>query len=295
MDSPPESPRTVVAVADIERPGQNNVLFPWKLHEMLKTSVTDNREKIVSWLPHGNAFKVHNVPEFVGTILPAFFKQTKYKSFQRQLNLWGFERIQNGPEKGAYYHDQFLRDDPGLCRHLTRQRARKFSAAMAAAAADATADADTPVAPSKVPSDAKAASTKKAPASKKPSAAKKPSAPAPPLVLNVGKTTSKLPRKVSEASLGALDVLMDKFDVYYQDPLDLAEFEGFTFHLLEQDRYEELNLEFKFKPTVQPQTPEEEGSNAQELLLELEQGVFGIPKTMFDVTGHDKIPAALSV
>lgn len=291
MDSPPPSPRTVV-VADLDRPGQVNVLFPWKLHDMLKTSVAADKESVVAWLPHGKAFKVYNVPEFVAGILPSFFKQTKYKSFQRQLNLWGFERIQNGPEKGAYYHPQFLRDDPGLCKHLTRQRAKKFSAV-------AVADAEDQEAPSEVPSDDKAASTKKAltpkklPLPKVAARAKKSSAATPETVLSVGKSTKKISRKVSEESLEAFDVLMDKLDAYYQDPLDLAEFEGFTFHLLEQDRYEELNMEFK--PVVKPQKPDDDGNNAQDLLLELEQGVFGIPKTVFDMRGPDNMLPPMSV
>ena len=138
----PRSPRSVVS--NLERPsssssssasssqnGGNTILFPWKLHEMLRNCVTEGKDNIVSWLPEGNAFKVHKVPDFVSKILPMYFKQTKYKSFQRQLNLWGFERLTSGPDKGAYYHDQFLRDDPDLCSKLTRQRARKPGAAAA--------------------------------------------------------------------------------------------------------------------------------------------------------------------
>jgi hypothetical protein len=109
-----------------QSPQQGNVLFPWKLHEMLRDCEQEGNSHIVAWLPDGKAFKVQKASEFVAKILPSYFKQTKYKSFQRQLNLWGFERMtQNGQEKGAYFHKNFLRDQPSLCRFLSRQRAKK--------------------------------------------------------------------------------------------------------------------------------------------------------------------------
>lgn len=101
-----------------------HVLFPWRLREMLDECENEGKSDIVSWLPDGKAFKVHNVSVFVSTILPSYFKQTKYKSFQRQLNLWGFERITRaGTEKGAYFHQKFLKSQPDLCRFLKRERA----------------------------------------------------------------------------------------------------------------------------------------------------------------------------
>jgi hypothetical protein len=78
-----------------------NVRFPWKVHAMLTVAEEDDLERIVSWLPNGRSFKVHNQERIVKEILPRFFKQTKYKSFQRQLNLWGFKRITAGYCKGA--------------------------------------------------------------------------------------------------------------------------------------------------------------------------------------------------
>ena len=60
--------------------------FPLKLHQLLNTAHDEGLEWIVSWSPQGNGFKVHKVKEFVSDILPRFFiRQTKYKSFQRQL------------------------------------------------------------------------------------------------------------------------------------------------------------------------------------------------------------------
>ena len=103
--------------------GTNTLLFPWKLHDMLQTVERDGQDDVVSWLPDGKSFKVHDTNTFVNEIMPKHFKQTKYKSFQRQLNLWGFKRItkSNGPDKGAYSHPQFLKGQKSLCRHLCRQ------------------------------------------------------------------------------------------------------------------------------------------------------------------------------
>lgn len=66
---------------------------------------------IVSWLPHGRSFLVHNAKKMESEVLPRFFKQTKIKSFLRQLNKWGFKRItaKKGVDEGSYYHEYFLR------------------------------------------------------------------------------------------------------------------------------------------------------------------------------------------
>ena len=44
----------------------------------------DGMGSVVSWLPDGKAFKVHDPKVFVERILPTYFNQSKYKSFQRQ-------------------------------------------------------------------------------------------------------------------------------------------------------------------------------------------------------------------
>jgi hypothetical protein len=79
-------------------------------------------KSIVSWQPHGRAFTVHKSKEFVTLIMPQFFNQTKYASFQRQLNLYGFSRLTHGPDKGAYYHSCFIRGERNLCRRMNRQK-----------------------------------------------------------------------------------------------------------------------------------------------------------------------------
>ena len=96
--------------------------FPWKLHDMLDSMADKGDDSIVCWQPHGRAFMVHKPKEFVAQIMSHFFNQTKYASFQRQLNLYGFSRLSHGLDKGAYYHKCFVRGQRNLCRGMIRQK-----------------------------------------------------------------------------------------------------------------------------------------------------------------------------
>ena len=100
--------------------------FPVKLFNLL--AIVDLYEtdlaSIISWQPHGRCFRVHDQKKAEELILPRFFKQRLYSSFRRQLNLWGFTRL-NQPnfDGGAYYHEMFLRSKPFLCRIIGRSGA----------------------------------------------------------------------------------------------------------------------------------------------------------------------------
>ncbi|CAJ1959698.1 unnamed protein product [Cylindrotheca closterium] len=99
--------------------------FPLKLHEMLAWSEREGYQSIVSWLPgtNTNAFKVHKKEAFVTQVMPKFFKQTQYKSFIRQLNLWDFERIvESSPNKGGYTHALFVKGNPIICKEMRRTK-----------------------------------------------------------------------------------------------------------------------------------------------------------------------------
>jgi hypothetical protein len=102
--------------------GNRGFQFPFKLHEMLAVVKAEGKEAILSWQPHGRAFRVHNRELFIEVIMPRFFKQTKYKSYQRQLHLWGFKRIVQGEDGGAYFHPHFLRGQPSHCKYMCRQK-----------------------------------------------------------------------------------------------------------------------------------------------------------------------------
>ncbi|CAJ1954840.1 unnamed protein product [Cylindrotheca closterium] len=93
--------------------------FPLKLHSMLEAVQSEGLEHIVSWQPHGRCFVVHDAKKFVA-ILEQHFKISKVSSFQRQLNLYGFQRLTKGQDKGGYYHELFLRGKIFLSQNIQR-------------------------------------------------------------------------------------------------------------------------------------------------------------------------------
>ena len=70
--------------------------------------------------PHGRCFVMHKPKEFVVEVMPLHFRQSKITSFQRQMNLYGFNRITKGSDRGGYYHELFLRHKAFLCGMMVR-------------------------------------------------------------------------------------------------------------------------------------------------------------------------------
>lgn len=86
---------------DRRRKGRTGT-FPQKLHQMLSDLEAQGQEgaDIASFLAHGRAFAIHKPRDFVKTVMPKYFRMSRFSSFQRQLNLYDFQRITDGPDKG---------------------------------------------------------------------------------------------------------------------------------------------------------------------------------------------------
>eukprot|EP00546_Thalassionema_frauenfeldii_P009528 CAMPEP_0178908700 /NCGR_PEP_ID=MMETSP0786-20121207/8068_1 /TAXON_ID=186022 /ORGANISM="Thalassionema frauenfeldii, Strain CCMP 1798" /LENGTH=218 /DNA_ID=CAMNT_0020580631 /DNA_START=259 /DNA_END=915 /DNA_ORIENTATION=+ len=106
--------------------------FPYRLHMLLSQAKELGVDNILSWHPSGTKFVIYNQGDFVTKILPTVFSQTKFASFRRQLNAYGFERELN-PNKSSdsasfliYSHIHFKRDDPQSCKTIPRRRKNQF-------------------------------------------------------------------------------------------------------------------------------------------------------------------------
>jgi hypothetical protein len=100
----------------------NTMAFPSKLYAMLEDAEGLGFSCVVSWQPGGRSFNVHDQESFSNSIMQAYFSQTKFKSFQRQLNIYGWKKVQLGPNKGGYEHKNFVRGQPELCELILRKK-----------------------------------------------------------------------------------------------------------------------------------------------------------------------------
>jgi len=91
--------------------------FPVKLYALLSQPQLSN---VITWMPHGRSWKVLNQRAFETAVLPVFFESDNYHSFNRVINAWSFRRKSNGPDRGSYFHELFLRGKPHLQKCMRR-------------------------------------------------------------------------------------------------------------------------------------------------------------------------------
>ncbi|KAG7354602.1 HSF-type DNA-binding protein [Nitzschia inconspicua] len=120
--STPQQPQLTITIQELRENHnltKSKLPFLWKLHILLDDVEATGNDHIVSWLEHGRGFKVYRPKSFIAMIAPFYFQQSKFKSFQRQLHLYEFTRVQYGPEAGSYSHPLFVRGQPDLCLSLS--------------------------------------------------------------------------------------------------------------------------------------------------------------------------------
>mmetsp|Transcript_7708 Transcript_7708/g.12888 ORF Transcript_7708/g.12888 Transcript_7708/m.12888 type:complete len:413 (+) Transcript_7708:178-1416(+) len=92
--------------------------FARKLYEILEVEPGD----LLSWNAAGNAFFVRDIDRFSKEILMKYFRHSKFASFQRQLNLYGFRKITRGSDAGSYAHQYFRKGKPDLLSLVRRSQ-----------------------------------------------------------------------------------------------------------------------------------------------------------------------------
>ena len=96
--------------------------FPVRLHNLLDDAERNGFDHVISWQPDGSSFKVKE-PDAMEDVLPKYFKLTKYRSFLRQLQDYGFSRVTWGEQTGLCSHPFILRGQRHLCKFIYRKPA----------------------------------------------------------------------------------------------------------------------------------------------------------------------------
>ncbi|KAI8078504.1 HSF-type DNA-binding-domain-containing protein [Thamnidium elegans] len=101
--------------------------FVHKLYNM----VVDNQfQHLIAWNYTGASFIVCNIMEFARDVLPKHFKHNNFSSFVRQLNMYGFHKVNKSPrghrtlaenQIWEFSHSKFLRDRPDLLDDIKRK------------------------------------------------------------------------------------------------------------------------------------------------------------------------------
>lgn len=117
---PPPPPNTT------QKPAHTNT-FVHKLYNMV---VDSHYQHLISWAYTGSSFIVCNIMEFSRDVLPKHFKHNNFSSFVRQLNMYGFHKVNKSPrghrtlaenQIWEFSHPKFLRNRPDLLDDIKRK------------------------------------------------------------------------------------------------------------------------------------------------------------------------------
>ncbi|KAL5553283.1 hypothetical protein UlMin_040684 [Ulmus minor] len=91
--------------------------FLRKCYEMVDDEATNS---IISWSDANDSFVIWDMTQFSVGLLPKYFKHSNFSSFMRQLNIYGFRKIDT--DHWIFANEGFIRGQKHLLKNISRRK-----------------------------------------------------------------------------------------------------------------------------------------------------------------------------